>query len=404
MKTKRLISIWMAILILCNSCSVVLAENIEVNEAQQEEVTNSQSTQDLSEQREEILDKIQESSVQLEIVQEELTTALNEIATLQQSIDSYENEVKAYREQLNTLQEKISQAEIELEQAEMKCQEQEDLLTERLVTNYEAGETRYLDFLLTSKGLIEFISNYYLVLQMAEWDNQLLDELEQQRNAIQEQKNQLDQDKADLKLLKAKAEQNETLLINTQALQEIKKDSLSEEERVIQEQIDQYRQEQYLIEEQIQLAIQNSQIDIQFTGGKMIWPVGKTGTYITSYFGTREHPILGVVKKHTGLDIGNAGYGAPVLAAADGVVSYAGVMNGYGNCVMINHGDGITTLYGHGQKILTQLGATVKQGDLIMEVGSTGLSTGPHLHFEVRVNGTAVNPLTYLQVGETNAE
>lgn len=166
MKTKRLISIWMAILILCNSCSVVLAENIEINEAQQEEVTNSQSTQDLSEQREEILNKIQESSVQLEIVQEELTTALNEIATLQQSIDSYENEVKAYREQLNTLQEKISQAEIELEQAEMKCQEQEDLLTERLVTNYEAGETRYLDFLLTSKGLIEFISNYYLVLQM----------------------------------------------------------------------------------------------------------------------------------------------------------------------------------------------------------------------------------------------
>jgi len=133
----------------------------------------------------------------------------------------------------------------------------------------------------------------------------------------------------------------------------------------------------------------------------MIWPVGVNGTYITSPFGNRLHPIQGVYKYHSGIDIGNAGYGAPVLAAADGIVTYAGVMSGYGNCVMINHGSGIVTLYGHGQTIYATLGQTVKQGDVIMAVGSTGNSTGPHLHFEVRKDGVATSPIPFLK-GEDN--
>ena len=120
------------------------------------------------------------------------------------------------------------------------------------------------------------------------------------------------------------------------------------------------------------------------------------GTYITSSYGYRLHPIQGIYKYHAGIDIGNAGYGAPVLAAADGVVVYAGIMSGYGNCVMISHGNNIVTLYGHGQTILTEVGKEVKQGEVIMAVGSTGISTGPHLHFEVRVEGKAVDPLPYL--------
>ena len=129
----------------------------------------------------------------------------------------------------------------------------------------------------------------------------------------------------------------------------------------------------------------------------MAWPVAKSGTYITSDYGMREHPIQGVIKKHTGIDIGNAGFGAPVIAAADGVVTMAVYDRGYGNCVIINHGNGISTLYGHGQAILTEVGKEVKKGDLIMEVGSTGNSTGPHLHFEVRVNGSCVDPMPFLK-------
>lgn len=409
MKGKRWISLVIAVFILLNSYSIVLAQDVLVTDVNtdnltEEETTKPQTIGELNERRNEMAAKIEEAMAQLEVVQEELTQTLNEIATLQQSVDAYQVQVDNLKGNLTQLQGNIEKAEEDLGKAEEECKKQEDLLTTRLVTMYQAGETSYLDFLLTSKNLIEFISNYYLLVRMTEWDNKILEDLEGQRNLIQEQKNQLDKNKADLKELKAKAEQSETLLKNTQALQQIKKETLNEEELKIQQEIDAYRQEQYLMEEQIQLAIQNSQINIRFMGNNMIWPVGKANTYITSYYGIREHPILGIVKKHSGLDIGNTPYGTPALAAADGVVSFAGVMSGYGNCVMVNHGDGVTTLYGHGQKILTELGATVKQGDVIMEIGSTGRSTGPHLHFEVRINGSAVNPLTYLQAGQNVTE
>ena len=159
------------------------------------------------------------------------------------------------------------------------------------------------------------------------------------------------------------------------------------------------------LENQIQAAINwSGALAIQYKGGVMLWPIAVDGTYITSPYGNRLHPIQGVYRYHDGIDIGNAGYGAPVIAAADGIVTYAGVMSGYGNCVMINHGDGIVTLYGHGQEIYTELGATVKQGDVIMAVGSTGNSTGPHLHFEVRKFGVAVDPIPYLQGDNTKNE
>ncbi len=408
MKEKRWLSLIIAGIILLNSHSIVLAQDVlvtgESGEEQQPENSQPQTIGELNDKRNEVITKIEEAMAQLEVVQEELTQTLNEIATLQQSVDAYQSQVDDLKGKLAGLQGNIEKAEEDLGKAEEECKKQEDLLTIRLVTMYQAGETSYLDFLLTSKNLIEFISNYYLLVRMTEWDNKILEDLEGQRNLIQEQKNQLDKNKADLKELKAQAEQNETLLKNTQALQQMKKDTLNEEELKIQQEIDAYRQEQYLMEEQIQLAIQNSQINIRFMGNNMIWPVGKSNTYITSYYGIRQHPILGVVKKHSGLDIGNTPYGTPALAAADGVVSFAGVMSGYGNCVMINHGDGVTTLYGHGQKILTELGAQVKQGDIIMEIGSTGRSTGPHLHFEVRINGSTVNPLTYLQAGQNVTE
>ena len=194
------------------------------------------------------------------------------------------------------------------------------------------------------------------------------------------------------------------LMENQKMLQENYAAKLTDEEKTLNEQIEQYKKEQEELENQIQAAIQwGGGLAIQYTGGVMIWPVGIEGTYITSGYGNRLHPIQGVYKYHSGIDIGNAGYGAPAVAAADGIVTYTGAMGGYGNCVMINHGDGIVTLYGHGQEIKTTLGAAVKKGDIIMTVGSTGLSTGPHLHFEVRKNGTAVDPIPFLK-GEDSSQ
>ena len=172
---------------------------------------------------------------------------------------------------------------------------------------------------------------------------------------------------------------------------------LSDDEKKLQEQITAFKQEQAQIEAQIAAANNNMNVDIQYTGGEMLWPVAVSGTVITSSYGVREHPIQGVVREHTGIDIGNTPTGTPVVAAADGIVTYAGWLGGYGNCVMISHGEGVVTLYGHGNKILTSVNTKVKQGDVIMEVGSTGNSTGPHLHFEVRVNGTCTSPWQFVK-------
>ena len=238
--------------------------------------------------------------------------------------------------------------------------------------------------------------------KIIDYDTDLMKELEIEKISIENKKQEQEKKKADLKVAKAKAGQMQILMENNKMLQENYSAKLTTEEATLNEQILQYKQEQEEIERQIQAAINwSGDLAIQYKGGVMIWPVGVNGTYITSPFGNRLHPIQGVYKYHAGIDIGNAGYGAPVLAAADGVVTYAGVMSGYGNCVMINHGSGIVTLYGHGQTIYATLGQTVKQGDVIMAVGSTGNSTGPHLHFEVRKDGVATSPIPFLK-GEDN--
>ena len=131
-----------------------------------------------------------------------------------------------------------------------------------------------------------------------------------------------------------------------------------------------------------------------YGGGQFTWPCPST-QYITSTFGNRYHPVLKTWKYHTGLDIGGSS-GSNIVAAADGTVILASVYGGYGNCVMIDHGSGIVTVYGHASSLLVSAGQNVTKGQVIARVGSTGISTGPHLHFEVRVNGEYVNPLSYL--------
>ncbi|MGN1327006.1 MAG: murein hydrolase activator EnvC family protein [Clostridia bacterium] len=376
----------------------VFSVNEETNEILNSEALNEQTNMTLEEQYQDVKNKIEESNSRLEYVESELTTALQKIQELNASIEQYQAEYDNLNNQILQLENEIATTDLELEEIEAKYQKKQDLLKKRTVALYEAGDTTYLDVLLSSGNIIDFISNYYLLAQIIEYDTELIDEIEQERKIIEIRKAQQVKKKTDLKVAKAKANQMHILMENNIMLQESYSATLTEEEKNLQEQIDQYKAEQDELERQIQAAIQwSGTFAIQFTGGVMIWPVGVEGTYITSGYGSRLHPIQGVYKYHDGIDIGNAGFGAPVVAAADGVVTYTGVLGGYGNCVMINHGNGIVTLYGHGQEITTTLGTVVKQGDIIMTVGSTGVSTGPHLHFEVRKNGTAVDPIPYLK-------
>lgn len=351
----------------------------------------------LEEQKQETQEKKEQAEKDLEYVQEELSEALVKIQELDDKIRTAEKEISDMDENLIELETKVTDTAQKLETVQQKYNENQEIMEKRLVVMYECGDVSYLDLLLKSSSLIEFLSNYYVIEEIIRSDNELLESIEKEKEEIEATKKQLEQEKAELKLLKVKKEQTRIIMQNNKTIQQNQIAQLSDSEKELQQKIQEYKDEEEKIENLIKLASNQYVYNGEYTGGLMTWPVAKSGTYITSNYGMREHPIQGVIKSHTGIDIGNAGFGAPVIAAADGVVSMASYYGGYGNCVMINHGNGISTLYGHGQKILTTVGTEVKKGDLIMEVGSTGNSTGPHLHFEVRINGQPTDPLPYVQ-------
>ena len=407
---KRVAVIILAIVVLLQYfCSFVFAQdNVITNNVDSNiisnDVTNSinndltpEEQQKLLEQKNAVSDKLNETNVKLEYVQGELSDTMIKVQEAEDKVLEYEKDIENMQTQMDALQQSINDSMARLALANLDYNQKKEILANRLVAMYEAGDTEYLDVLLKSKNIIDFVSRYYVIEEMAEYDNQLINEIKTEKENIETTQKQLEEEQAQIKEVKAKSEQTSVVLSNMKTLQSSYANKLSKGEKELQGKITAYKKEQAEIEAQIMNST-NIPVDIQYTGGEMLWPVAASGTVITSNFGIREHPIQGIVKQHTGLDIGGAPLGTPVVAALDGVVTYAGWLGGYGNCVMINHGDGVVTLYGHGNKILTTVGKEVKQGETIMEVGSTGNSTGPHLHFEVRINGEYTNPLNYVKV------
>ena len=396
---KQIICIILIIIFLQNFCAIVFAQNSVENETTNSvNQLSSEQTEELNNQKEEVQNKINETNLKLEYVQDELSNTMLKVQETEDKVLSYERQVKELGEQMQTLQTSIDDATNKLVLASQNYEEKRKVLVNRLVALYEAGDTKYLDVLLKSNNIVDFISRYYIIEEMVQYDNELIEAVKTEKENIETTKQKLENEQSEIRIIKAKGEQTSVVLSNMKTLQQRYVKELSAGEKKLQEEITAYKKEQAEIEAKIMEATNQIPANIQFTGGEMLWPVAASGTVITSNYGIREHPIQGVVKQHTGLDIGGAALGTPVVAAADGVVTYAGWLGGYGNCVMINHGDGVVTLYGHGNKILTTVGKEVKQGETIMEVGSTGNSTGPHLHFEVRINGSYTNPLNYVKV------
>mgnify|MGYP005753941243 FL=1 len=394
---KKLVSIVLIIVLLQCFCIFAFAENETESNVISNEITDN-ITNELNEQKQQVDEKLEQTNTKLEYVQEELTDSLLRVQEIEDKVLSYEKEVNDLGAQMNDLQTSIDREAYNLMLASQDYEKLKQILLNRLVTIYETGNTTYLDVLLQSKDLTDFISRYYVIEEITEYDNTLINQVKNQKESLEQTTQKLENEQAELKIVKARKEQTTVVLNNMKTMQESYITKLSDGEKKLQKEITAYKKEQAEIEAKIMEITNTILPNIQYTGGEMLWPVAASGTVITSQFGIREHPIQGVVKQHTGLDIGGAPTGTPVVAAADGVVSYAGWLGGYGNCVMVNHGNGIVTLYGHGSKVVASLNQEVKKGDTILEIGSTGNSTGPHLHFEVRINGQYVNPLNYVKV------
>ena len=282
-----------------------------------------------------------------------------------------------------------------LKASENRLQQRELFLGKRIAVNYRQGPVRYASVLLGSRSMGELVSRAQVVRTIVRYDARLIAQIKSDRIEVIHWKAQAD----------AKAKQASGLMMQLAAQQDQEGQELNRL-RAVQLEVKQRRHEfegelAALEEDSSNIAsriralaetpIGRVRRMVAFSG-RFIHPVDAR---ITSGFGMRYHPILHYTKLHTGTDFG-ASYGTTILAASNGVVIYAGSMRGYGNAVVIDHGGGISTLYGHCSALLVTEGQSVTQGQPIGRVGSTGYSTGPHLHFEVRLNGDPVDPMGYL--------
>ena len=261
---------------------------------------------------------------------------------------------------------------------------------------YEAEDTNYLDVVLGADSISDFISSYYLISEITSYDMDLLELVDNQKKEIEEKNTKLNIQKEKLQSEKTTQQKTQISLANTKILRENQIIKLTEEEQAVQAKIDEYNNQMKEIEDEIKGLAAIVTFGEDYKGGPMQWPI--YGHYtITSNYGMRTHPITGVYKLHTGVDI-KATTGTEFTAIADGIVVKSGYNSAYGNMIVIDHGGGVQTLYAHGSEIVAKLGQEVKAGDVVLKVGSTGYSTGPHAHFEVRINGSTVNPLDYVSI------
>ena len=368
--------------------------------------TNNTAVENLQSERNEIQNQMNEASGQLEGVQNDLSENLQQVQKLDERITETEQELNDLNTKITELQSSIDEVEANLNTAEQNYNSQKKLLDNYLIEVQESSDVEYLDVLFSSKNISEFLSSYFLISELASYEMDLLDDMQAKKKDIELSKIKLEQDREQLATIKANQSKTATILENTKSVRENFISKLSDQEKDIQSKIDEYNTRFEEINKEI-LELAQGSISAEYIGGELEWPVPGY-TRITSKYGMRTHPITGVYKLHTGVDIG-APRGANFIAANDGIVTKASYNNAYGNMVIIDHGGGVSTLYAHGDEILVQVGQTVKRGDPILKVGSTGYSTGPHAHFEVRLNGVVTDPMPYITNGlvpktQTNEE
>lgn len=335
--------------------------------------------------------KISESKKELNKGKAEEKNLLSQIRSLESQMIDIQVSIEALKDDINQTQGEINVALADLDALEAQLDEQNDNLNARLRAMYMSGNISVIDVLLGSDSISDFMTNMDRIQLIYESDREVIESLEEQHRIVDAQKQYLLDLQAKLQAEKDKeAGKKEALKQNQNQVAE-KKTEVAENNKLLEEYIDGLTAEaNRLVAEIIRL-----QSDKEYIGGAMKWPV-PGATRITSEFGDRMHPILKTKKFHTGIDIA-APTGTTVVAANAGSVMKAGWNDSYGYMVMIDHGGGIVTLYAHNSSLLVSTGDVVTMGQPIAKSGSTGMSTGPHVHFEVRVNGEYKDPTGWVK-------
>ena len=341
-------------------------QDLQEKAAQQQEITNEAQA------------RVENLSEKLRVLQEEVDAATSEYNDVKGRLDKVQSDIYDNTELLNKTEK------------ELKAKNKK--LGKRVRDIYINGQISYVDVLFGAKDFSDFLTRMDILKRIIKHDYDLIMKVKADREIVMNTKAKLEKDKADVELLVADAEIKQKNMLDKKQAQQVLLDKAEYDRDVSQ----QAYEEIMAASEEITRMIQRSQMVggsyVAGGSGAMIWPLNGP---ITSEFGWRTHPIFGTQRYHSGLDIGGD-YGLPIVAAASGTVIHSGWISGYGYTVIIDHGGGITTLYGHNESLLVGEGESVSQGQTIAMCGSTGNSTGPHCHFEVRENGEPVSPYSYL--------
>ena len=382
---------------------MVISNAFVVYASQKSDLKNEQSSID---------QQIEETNSEIAGVKAQMTDALNQINKYNSQIGTYENEIEDLTGQISTLQTQIKEKEANIQEQQQKYDEQQELLDKRLVAMYESGTTSYLDMLLSSDGLADFISKYYIIEQLTEYDTELLQNIEATRVQIENEKTELETSKAEVETSKTAVESKKNSLGVLVNEKNALVGNLSAEEQALQAELEQFEKDKKEIQRQLEIIAAQEEAARKAAAAKQssssepaVPSAPSTSGYICPLAGkSRASITTGYYgySGHTGVDFACAS-GTPIMAAKSGkvVISTAlrygnGNYRSYGEYIVISHGDGTMTLYGHMSSRAVSVGTEVGQGQVIGYVGSTGNSTGPHLHFEVRIGGRCVNPTQYL--------
>ena len=375
----------------------------------------SELTNSVIKEKEQEIDKAKQEKKQLQNnltdvkkLKEQLEKSKQDLAVYVQELDA---DLTAIQEKINELNDLITEKEkeiedktAELEEAQRVQQEQYEAMKTRIKFMYERGDTIYMELLFSSSSFGDMLNKADYIQMLSEYDRKLLDEYVAHANyvslckeSLEEEKEVLDEAKAAVE--KEEASLNELIDAKENEMYKMSSDIKSKEQAIKEYEADIAEQnetikalEAIVAEERKKLAAEQGR---RYDGGVFAWPA-PSYTRISDDYGNRTHPILGTQQFHNGIDMAAPG-GSAILAAYDGKVVAAAYSGSMGNYIMIDHGDSLYTIYMHASALYVSKGQEVKRGDKIAAVGSTGRSTGNHLHFSVRLNGSYVSPWSYLR-------
>lgn len=381
-------------------------------------VSISYAASSISSQKNELNQKIQETKDNLNEVNSQKEESQDKVNNLSSQIDSYESKINSLKSEIETKTNEVNELQKKLDELEAEREKNQSLLDERLVTLYESGEVSYLDMLLSSTDLTDFISSYYMIETLTAADKELIQNLENDKKEIADTQEKVNNSLGEIEKNKTELESVQQELSKAKNEEQTKVDKLTEQSHDLENDVEEYEKKmkeldakekaqeaalQKKYEEAKKKAEQGNSSGSNSNSGSssggsvsskgFIRPV-KTGKITAGMYYSSG-------KYHGAVDFG-VSVGTPVYAAADGIVvtSTWGGSDSYGYYIKIKHYNGLYTLYAHGSSLVAKVGQEVKQGQLIMYSGNTGNSTGPHLHFEVRVApvgyNNRVNPLNYL--------